>query len=92
MLSFPRPGLTLALDFAYGGQKTLELLAELDKIVQQSGGAVYPAKDARMNAESFQAFFPGWKEFTQYVDPHFSSSFWRRVTTVRTQSQELVTL
>src|SRR5260370_25320551 len=92
MLSFPRPGLTLALDFAYGGQKTLELLAELDKIVQQSGGAVYPAKDARMNAESFQAFFPGWKEFTQYVDPRFSSSFWRRVTTVRTQSQELVAL
>lgn len=92
MLSFPRPGLTLALDFAYGGQKTLELLAELDKIVQQSGGAVYPAKDARMSAESFQAFFPGWKEFTQYVDPHFSSSFWRRVTTVRTQSQELVAL
>jgi len=92
MLSFPRPGLTLALDFAYGGQKTLKLLDELDRIVLQSGGAVYPAKDARMSAESFQAFFPRWKEFAQYVDPHFSSSFWRRVTVVRTQSQELVAL
>ncbi len=92
-LSFPRPGLTLALDFAYGGQKTLKLLEELDRIVLQSGGAVYPAKDARMSAESFQAFFPGWKEFARYVDPHFSSSFWRRVTTIRTtQSQELVAL
>jgi FAD/FMN-containing dehydrogenase len=90
MLSFPRPGLTLALDFAFGGQKTLQLLDELDKIVLQSGGAVYPAKDARMSAESFQAFFPKWKEFAQYIDPHFSSSFWRRVTAVRTQSQELV--
>ncbi len=90
MLSFPRPGLTLALDFAYGGQKTLQLLDELDKIVLQSGGAVYPAKDARMSAESFQAFFPKWQEFAQFIDPHFSSSFWRRVTTVRTQSQELV--
>ncbi|HKF36901.1 MAG TPA: FAD-binding protein, partial [Ktedonobacteraceae bacterium] len=90
MLSFPRPGLTLALDFAYGGSKTLKLLEELDSIVLQSGGAVYPAKDARMSAASFQAFFPGWKEFAQYVDPHFSSSFWRRVTAVRTQSQELV--
>ncbi len=80
MLSFPRPGLTLALDFAYGGPKTLRLLDELDAIVLQSGGAVYPAKDARMSAESFQAFFPRWKEFSAYVDPHFSSSFWRRVT------------
>lgn len=92
MLSFPRPGLTLALDFAFGGQKTLKLLEELDRIVLQSGGAVYPAKDARMSAESFRAFFPKWKEFAQYVDPHFSSSFWRRVTSVRTQSEELVAL
>ncbi len=80
MLSFPRPGITLALDFAYGGQKTLQLLDELDKVVRQSGGAVYPAKDARMSAENFQAFFPRWQEFAQYVDPHFSSSFWRRVS------------
>lgn len=80
ILSFPRPGLTLALDFAYGGPQTLRLLDELDAIVLQSGGAVYPAKDARMSAESFQAFFPRWKEFSAYVDPKFSSSFWRRVT------------
>ena len=80
MLSFPRPGLTLALDFAFGGQKTLQLLDELDEIVRQSGGAVYPAKDARMSAENFQAFFPRWQEFAHYVDPHFSSSFWRRVS------------
>ena len=80
MLSFPRPGLTLALDFAYGGQKTLQLLDELDAIVRESGGAVYPAKDARMSAENFQAFFPKWREFARYVDPHFSSSFWRRVS------------
>jgi FAD/FMN-containing dehydrogenase len=86
MLSFPRPGLTLALDFAYGGQKTLQLLDELDNIVMHSGGAVYPAKDARMSAASFQAFFPQWKEFAQHIDPHFSSSFWRRATTSLTPS------
>jgi hypothetical protein len=90
MLSFPRPGLTLALDFAYRGQKTLQLLNELDKIVLQAGGAVYPAKDARMSAASFQAFFPQRETFAQYIDPHFSSSFWRRVTNIKTQSQELV--
>ncbi len=80
MLSFPRPGLTLALDFAYGGQKTLQFLNELDNIVIQSGGALYPAKDARMSAQSFQTFYPQWKQFAQHIDPHFSSSFWRRVT------------
>ncbi len=91
MLSFPRPGLTLALDFAYGGKKTLQLLDDLDKVVRESGGAVYPAKDARMSAESFQAFFPRWQEFAQYVDPHFSSSFWRRVSQL-SHAEKLVTV
>jgi FAD/FMN-containing dehydrogenase len=79
MLSFPRPGLTLALDFAYEGKKTLQLCERLDRIVRENGGAVYPAKDARMTVESFSAYFPQWKEFERYKDPHFSSSFWRRV-------------
>jgi hypothetical protein len=79
MLSFPRPGLTLALDFSYQGTKTLHLLEDLDALVMRSGGIVYPAKDARMSPASFQAYFPQWKEFGQYIDPKFSSSFWRRV-------------
>ncbi len=29
------------------------------RIVREAGGAVYPAKDARMSPESFRAFFPG---------------------------------
>jgi FAD/FMN-containing dehydrogenase len=80
MLSFPRPGVTLALDFAQRGKRTFRLLDRLDEIVLASGGAVYPAKDARMSAASFQAYFPAWREFSRYVDPKFSSSFWRRVT------------
>jgi FAD/FMN-containing dehydrogenase len=80
MLSFPRPGITLALDFPFHGERTLRLLDDLDGVVRESGGAVYPAKDARMSAESFQAFFPQWQAFARHIDPHFSSSFWRRVT------------
>ncbi|MBV9691024.1 MAG: FAD-binding oxidoreductase [Ktedonobacteraceae bacterium] len=79
MLSFPRPGITLALDFSYHGKKTLQLCEELDGIVRQSGGCVYPAKDARMSSESFQTYFPQWREFEHCIDPKFSSSFWRRV-------------
>jgi FAD/FMN-containing dehydrogenase len=79
MLSFPRPGLTLALDFAMRGERTLKLLQSLDEIVQQSGGALYPAKDARMSPALFEASFPRWRGFVPYIDPKMSSSFWRRV-------------
>lgn len=80
MMSFPRPGITLALDFAYRGESILRFLDELDGIVCSVGGAVYPAKDARMSPSSFQSFFPQWRTFARFVDPRFSSSFWRRVT------------
>lgn len=79
IMSFPRPGVTLALDFAYCGAKTLEMLERLDEIVRDAGGAVYPAKDARMSPESFDCFFPEWRCFAEFLDPKFSSSFWRRV-------------
>ncbi len=80
MLSFPMPGVTLALDFPNRGDATRALLDRLDEIVVTHGGRVYPAKDARMSPETFNASFPHWHEFAEYVDPKFSSSFWRRVT------------
>jgi hypothetical protein len=79
MLSFPRPGLTLALDFAMRGERTLKLMQSLDEVVQQSGGALYPAKDARMSPALFEASFPRWRSFAPYIDSKMSSSFWRRV-------------
>jgi hypothetical protein len=41
---------------------------------------MYPAKDACMSATHFQQFYPQWQQFSAYVDPSFSSSFWQRVT------------
>lgn len=79
MLSFPRPGTTLALDFPNQGERTLRLLSELDRVVLTAKGAVYPAKDARMPAEIFAASFPRLDEFRAFVDPRFSSGLWRRV-------------
>ncbi len=80
MLSFPRPGITLALDFQMRGARPLKLMPSLDEIVLQSGGALYPAKDARMSHALFEASFPHWRSFVPYIDPKMSSSFWRRVT------------
>ena len=80
IMSFPRPGLTLALDLPMRGDRTLRLLDELDEMVVQNGGAVYPAKDARMSPKTFAASFPAAGEFHRFLDPALSSTFWRRVT------------
>ena len=79
LMSFPRPGVTLALDFPARGPATLELLERLDAIVRDAGGAIYPAKDARMSPETFRGSFPRRDQFARHIDPAFSSSFWRRV-------------
>lgn len=80
LLSFARPGVTLTLDFPNQGTRTLNLLAELDRITRAAGGAVNPYKDARMSAETYAASFPDWRDILPFKDPRFSSSFWRRVT------------
>lgn len=80
MMSFPRPGTTLALDFPNSGPAVFALLDRLDAIVAEAGGAVYPAKDARMSGTMFRQGFPRWEAFQAYIDPRFSSGFWRRVT------------
>lgn len=81
MLSFPREGVTLALDFPNEGKATLDLFRQLDQIVVASGGRLYPAKDARMSAELFRSGYEvALQKFEEFKDPRFSSSFWRRVT------------
>ena len=80
MLSFPQPGTTLALDFPNVGPRLHRLFEELDRIVLAAGGRLYAAKDGRMGAALFQAGYPRWREFADYVDPRFSSGLWRRVS------------
>lgn len=78
LTSFPRPGYTLTLDFPHRGEKTLKLLAELDRITVEAGGAVNPYKDARMSAETFAAGFADWRRLEAQRDPAMMSDFWRR--------------
>jgi FAD/FMN-containing dehydrogenase len=80
MLSFPMPGTTLALDLPNRGAVTLALMDELDNVVRDTGGRIYPAKDGRMSANDFRRGFSRWKEFAAHVDPAFCSSLWRRVS------------
>ena len=78
LLSFPRPGYTLTLDFPNRGAATLALLRELDRITVEAGGAVNPYKDASMGADIFASSFPEWQRLEALRDPAFMSSFWAR--------------
>jgi FAD/FMN-containing dehydrogenase len=80
MLSFPAPGITLALDFPVRAEVSFDLLDRLAHITEEHGGRIYPAKDARMSAAQFQSFYPQWQAFARYIDPAFDSAFWQRVT------------
>lgn len=80
MMSFPRPGITLALDFPIKPGRTTPLLQHLNRMTLEAGGRIYPAKDAFMTPEQYRAFYPRLEEFKTFIDPGISSSFWRRVT------------
>lgn len=75
MLSFCRPGISVCMDFA---RKDEWLREQLERVVFEYRGAIYPAK-TNMSPLMFAASFPRCHEFAKYVDPKFSSHFWRRV-------------
>jgi FAD/FMN-containing dehydrogenase len=80
MMSFPAPGIMLALDFPIRHEVSFDLLDRLAQITVEHGGRMYSAKDARMTPEQFQTFYPQWQDFSRYIDPGFDSAFWQRVT------------
>jgi FAD/FMN-containing dehydrogenase len=80
IMSFPAPGITLALDFPIRREVSFGLLDRLANITAEFGGRMYPAKDACMSAAHFQQFYPQWPQWAAYIDPSFSSSFWQRVS------------
>lgn len=79
MMSFPQPGVTLALDFPNRGELTEKLFLRLDAIVREAGGRIYLAKDARLPRELFEAGYPRLGEFLNYRDPGISSALSRRL-------------
>lgn len=79
MLSFPQPGVTLALDFPNCGERTEKLFIRLDAIVAEAKGRLYLGKDARMSRQLFEAGYPRLQDFIAYRDPGISSSMSRRL-------------
>lgn len=83
-LSFPMPGVTLALDFPNYGPDLLALLTRLDRVVMEVGGRVYLGKDARLPLAHFREMYPAWgawREVRDRWDPdgRFSSALGARL-------------
>ena len=83
MLSFPMPGLTLAIDLP-NRPGLQEVLAKLDDVVLRHGGRLYLGKDACTSSQSFAAMYPRLGEFRavkRRIDPEnrFQSSQSRRL-------------
>jgi len=71
MLSFPKPGVSYALDMPIGA-RTQALVDALNEYVIAEGGRVYLAKDAFTRAEHFRAMEPrldAWNRVRRRWDP-----------------------
>jgi FAD/FMN-containing dehydrogenase len=80
LMSFPLHGISLALDFPQRASVNRRLFANLDALVHEAGGRLYPAKDAHMSAAHFQRAYPAWRRVEALRDPQLMSRFWQRVT------------
>jgi len=66
LISFPKEGYTLALDFPVRNN-LFKFLDELDKIVLSHSGRLYLSKDARMKPEIFWQGYPTAQKFLDTV-------------------------
>jgi len=66
LISFPKEGYTLAMDFAVT-KGLMEFLDKLDEIVLKNGGRLYMSKDARMKPAAMEKGYPKLEEFKSIV-------------------------
>lgn len=83
LISFPKRGLTLSVDVP-ASPKARDLFRDLDEICLDHGGRVYLAKDATLDAPTFEQMYPDADRFLDVkhaVDPdgQLASSLARRV-------------
>jgi FAD/FMN-containing dehydrogenase len=62
MLSFPKPGISIAFDMAYR-EDIQRLIDEMNELVIREGGRIYLAKDALTRREHYRAMDPRLDDF-----------------------------
>jgi FAD/FMN-containing dehydrogenase len=72
MLSFPKPGISIALDLPMHPEKTQATTDALNEIVVAAGGRIYLTKDALTRPDHFRAMEPrldAWNAVRRKWDP-----------------------
>lgn len=72
MLSFPRPGISIALDLPMHADKTQAITDALNEVVIAAGGRIYLTKDALTRPDHFRAMEPrldAWNAVRKKWDP-----------------------
>ena len=78
LINFCMDGCSLALDFKNKGNSTILLLKKLEKVVFESEGRIYLAKDSLMSSCSFKNMYPNWEKILELKDPQLTSDQWER--------------
>jgi decaprenylphospho-beta-D-ribofuranose 2-oxidase len=82
IISFPKEGYTLALDFPVR-KGLLSFLDELDALVLKYKGRLYLSKDARMKPEMLKGGYPGLESFKAIVNKYNPDSKVRSIQSDR---------
>lgn len=65
ILSFPRPGISIAIDFPVHPKRTQEIVDGLNEVVIEYGGRIYLTKDAFTRPEHFRKMEPRLGRFQE---------------------------
>jgi decaprenylphospho-beta-D-ribofuranose 2-oxidase len=77
LLSFPREGWTLALDFSSRLPNLDRLISELNTIITKNNGRVYLAKDSFLNSEIFFEMYTNIDEWKQVKLKYDAKNVWQ---------------
>ena len=78
MLSFPKNGLSVAVDFR-NNTHTPDLIRDLQLLIKSYKGRTYLAKDAFIEKKMFQNFYPEFNTFKKFMDVNLSSNMKRKI-------------
>lgn len=82
LISFPKQGYTLALDFAIR-PSLFDLLDELDSVVLDHGGRLYLTKDVRMSPKMFHQGYENAEKFIRFKNEYDKAGKFQSVQSKR---------
>lgn len=79
LMSFPMPGVTLAIDFPNNGAKTVRLVKQLNEIAIKHDGKIYLAKDSLLTSDQVRSCYKELNLFLKFKNKSINSMMSRRL-------------